>query len=63
MDDACDPSLEKLCFSVPWFIQPDKAWIDQYVAAFRKVIENHMQLLEADGKGDTGGRWYGTGNE
>ena len=63
MDDACDPSLEKYCFSVPWFIQPEKEWIDRYVAAFRKVIKNHTQLLEADSARDAGGRWYGTGNE
>ena len=63
MDDACDPSLEKYCFSVPWFIHPEKEWIDRYAAAIRKVIENHMQLLEEDSTCSAGGRWYGTGNE
>ncbi len=65
-DDAV-PSLiastKVYCFSVPWFKQLDREWIDRYVAAFRKVADNHMALLEGDDKGEQGGRWHGTTNE
>lgn len=60
-DEKCDPSIERHCFSVPWFKHFDKEWIERYAAAFRKVIENHEQLLEEDAA-RTGGRWYGLTN-
>lgn len=45
-------------FSVPWFKHFDKSKIDPYVAAFRKVITNHEQLLADDpGNPDRIGRW------
>ena len=62
-DKACDPSLERYCFSIPWFKhfgETDKKWIEAYAAAFRKVVENHEQLLEGDANRIQGGRWYGT---
>ncbi|MBQ5973515.1 MAG: aminotransferase class V-fold PLP-dependent enzyme [Oscillospiraceae bacterium] len=62
LDDACRPSEDIQCFSVPWFKHFDEAWIDRYAAAFRKVIVNHEQLLEADSDKRQGGRWYGTSN-
>ena len=64
MDAACEPSEHKLCFSVPWFKKFDKAVIEEYAYAFRKVAENHMQLIdpESAGKGQQSGRWYGTEN-
>ena len=37
--------------------------IDRYAAGYRKVIENHMQLLENDRKEAQGGRWYGSENQ
>ena len=40
----------------------DKEMIDKYVHVFRKVIENHEQLLEKDENRKQGGRWYGTEN-
>ena len=55
-------SEEFCCFSVPWFKKLDKEWIERYAHAFRKVIENHTQLLEADQQQAQGGRWYGTEN-
>ncbi|MBQ0110592.1 MAG: aminotransferase class I/II-fold pyridoxal phosphate-dependent enzyme [Oscillospiraceae bacterium] len=61
-DDAlCDKSLDKYCFSIPWFKQFDKEWIDIYVKAFKKVIENHEQLLDysKDKDAKQGGRWMG----
>ena len=63
LDDPCHPSTEKYCFSVPWFIEPNKEWIDKYVAAIRKVVEHHMELLDNDREASQDGRWYGTGNE
>lgn len=62
-DKLCDASLEKHCFSVPVFRHFDKAWIEAHAAAFRKVIENHTQLLDAENGAATGGRWYGASNE
>ena len=62
-DNLCKPSEAIACFNVPWFKHFDKEWIDKYVAVFRKVIENHEQLLEKDQKQGQGGRWYGTENE
>lgn len=61
-DDKCKPSEEKYCFSAPWFKHLDKELIEKHAAAFRKVIENHEQLLEDDKDKTQGGRWYGTEN-
>ena len=61
-DHFCDSAIERQCFSIPWFKHPDKPWIDKYAAAFRKVIENHEQLLETDTDVQRGGRWYGKEN-
>ena len=36
--------------------------IDLYAAGYRKVIENHMDLLENDAKEAQGGHWYGSEN-
>ena len=64
-DELCAPSLEKHCFSVPWFKHMDKEWIERYAAAYRKVSENYRELLENDDKApvDATGRWYGTSNQ
>lgn len=62
-DDKCDPSLNRLCFSVPRFVHFDKAWIEKYAAAYRKVAENYQDLLESDNKQAQGGRWYGFTND
>ena len=56
-------STEIHCFSVPWFKQCKKEWIDLYVAAFRKVADNHEALLEEDDGSAQGGRWHGATNE
>lgn len=61
-DDKCKPSEDKLCFSAPWFKYLDKEFIELYAKAFRKVIENHEQLIEEDADKTQGGRWYGTEN-
>ncbi len=61
-DDLCRPSERIECFSVPWFKHFDKVWIDRFAAAFKKVIDNHEQLLEHDAGEGQGGRWYGTEN-
>lgn len=62
-----DPTLQKSvdieCFSIPWFIHCDKEWIERYASGFRKVIENHEQLLEDDEKKKQQGRWIGTGSK
>ena len=62
-DKYCDSAIERHCFSIPWFKHLDKEWIDRYVAAFKKVIENHEQLLEDDSAESAGGRWYGKKNQ
>ena len=61
-DDRCRPSELIDCFSVPWFKHDDRVWIDRFAAAFRKVIDNHEQLLEQETQSNRGGRWYGTEN-
>ena len=61
-DKMCDPSLEKYCFSIPRFNYLDKKVIDLYAAGYRKVIENHTDLLENDAKEAQGGHWYGAEN-
>ena len=58
-DAKCDPSLARLCFSVPTFRVPIKEWIDVYAEAFKKVVRYHEELLELEG-GDQEGRWFGT---
>jgi perosamine synthetase len=35
-------------FTVPWFKQLDKNAIEKYAALFRKVVENHEELLAGD---------------
>ena len=63
-DDAdLASSVERYCFSVPWFKRFDRVWIERFAAAFRKVIENHEQLLEGDRDQAQGGLWYGTAND
>lgn len=61
-DDKCKPSESIFCFTVPWFKHFDKEWIEKYAAIFRKVVENHEQLLDTDSKDGQGGRWYGAEN-
>lgn len=61
-DEKCDPSVQRYCFTVPWFKHFDREWIEKYAAAIRKVVENHEQLLEAD-KDTLGGRWHGLDGE
>ena len=61
-DDLCKPSEEMWCFSVPWFKHYDKEWIERYAAGFRKVVENHMEIVD-DAERAQGGRWHGTSNE
>lgn len=61
-DEKCDLSVEKECFYAPWFKHFDKGWIELYAKAFRKVIENHEQLLESDTEKKQDGRWFGTTN-
>ena len=62
-DKYLEPSTRRYCFSVPWFKHFDKQWIEKFAEAFKKVIENHEQLLEGDTDKAEGGRWFGTSNE
>ena len=62
-DKLLEPSTRRYCFSVPWFKHFDKEWIERFALAFRKVIENHEQLLEGDDDKTEGGRWFGTSND
>ena len=61
-DDKCKPSEEIYCFMAPWFKHFDKEWIEKYASIFRKVVENHEQLLEDDADKSQGGRWHGMEN-
>ena len=62
-DHLCDPSLEKYCFSVPRFNFLDEEIVARFAAGYRKVAENHEQLLEGDENKAQGGRWYGSENQ
>jgi hypothetical protein len=62
-DPSLDASVAKECFSIPRFSYFDKEWIEHYAAGFRKVIENHEQLLEGDTHEVQETRWIGTGNK
>lgn len=60
-DEALQPSVDKQCFSIPHFKHLDKEWIEKYAAGFKKVVENHEQLLEGDEHTTQDVRWIGTG--
>lgn len=62
-DTILQASVDKQCFSAPWFKHFDKEWIERYAAGFRKVVENHEQLLQDDKNENAPDRWIGTGNE
>lgn len=62
-DDKCAPSEKINCITIPRFSYFDKEWIEKYAELFRKVVENHEQLLDADENAKQGGRWYGHENE
>ena len=61
-DEKCRKSETIFCCSAPWFKHFDKETIELYANAYRKVIENHEQLIETDLDKKQGGRWYGTEN-
>ena len=46
-------------FGLPWFKHLRRDIIDEYIAAFRKVIEHHEELLEGDpGNPANLGKWF-----
>ncbi len=61
-DSLCDISLKKYCFSVPRFNFLNREIVGRFAEGYRKVIENHQQLLENDQRAAQGGRWYGSEN-
>lgn len=63
-DKACEKSLIDNSFSAPWFKHFDKKAIELVAACFKKVAENHLQLVE-DGNDEKaqGGRWFGIKDE
>lgn len=59
----CDSSIGQLSFSLPWFKHYDPYWVEQFAKCFRKVVENHMQLIDpADMDEGEQGRWFGFKN-
>lgn len=61
-DEKCNASIEKCCFSVPWFKKYNKEWIEKYAEVIRKVSENYKELLAGDVDKVQGGRWHGNEN-
>lgn len=61
-DAALKPSESRYCFQIPWFKHYEPEVIEKYASVFRKVIENHEQLLEGDIDRLQGGRWFGMEN-
>lgn len=50
-DDTTLPNAahcEEFCFTVPWFKKCLTGRIDQYIAVYRKVLENYRELLNVD---------------
>lgn len=43
-------TLQERTFGIPWFKHFDKKIIEDQAAAFRKVVENHEELLAGDSK-------------
>ena len=59
VDETLLPSEQTYCISVPWFKHFDKEWIDLFVSAYKKVLENYKDLLEGD-ENRLEGDWYGS---
>lgn len=57
----CDKSVGDNCISGPWVKKYNKELIENIAACFKKVADNHMQLMEAfkDDESKVNGRWYG----
>jgi hypothetical protein len=51
-------SEDKFCVSAPWFKNLNREWIDLYVKAYKKVVDNYEELLEGDDKSIKTGIWY-----
>ena len=50
-DDSTLPNAahcDEFCFTVPWFKHCMTEEIDQYIAVYRKVLENYRELLNID---------------
>ena len=57
------PISETICehtFTIPWFKHFHKDIIDEHVAAVRKVVENHKELLKSDPKIAVVGKFFQT---
>jgi len=64
-DAALAVSAARNCYTIPWFKHHDaltRQWIGVYAAAYRKVVENHEQLLQKDAVEAQGGHWFGFRN-
>ena len=59
LDKLCRPSEQIFSIGLPLFRSFDKEWIEKYATAFRKVAENHQQLLSAENNKNAEGQWYG----
>lgn len=60
---GCDRSMQMHSFSIPWFKHFDPYWVEQYAQCFRKVIENHLELIDpSDVEAAEQGRWFGFKN-
>ena len=58
-DETLVPSEHMYCVSVPWFKHFDRKWIDRYICAYEKVVENYKDLLAGDAN-RMEGDWYGS---
>ncbi len=58
-DHALDASDNIYCISVPWFKHFEQEWLDLYIAAYKKVVDNYQDLLEGD-ENRIEGQWYGS---
>ena len=62
-DEGCKPSEKIHSFLVRRFVHFDKEWIEYYANAVKKVVENHMDLLDDKPVAEEAGRWYNNGTE
>lgn len=58
-DATLDSAENVYCVRIPWFKHLDREWIDRYVSAYKKVLENYKDLLEGD-ENRLEGDWYGS---
>ena len=59
VDASLNKADEVYCVSAPWFKHFEPEWIDLFITAYKKVVENYRDLLPGD-ENRIEGQWYGS---